>query len=73
MGEGSSLNAAMSDALHLPAGNTDDHGALVASVETDGPASHAGVTPGDVIVGGVGSVEAAAATVESKGRAKRAA
>jgi serine protease Do len=44
------VNAAMSDALHLPAGNTDEHGALVASVESDGPASHAGVTPGDVIV-----------------------
>ena len=45
------VNAAMSDALHLPAGNTEEHGALVASVEADGPASHAGVTPGDVIVG----------------------
>ena len=45
------VNAAMSDALHLPAGPTEDHGALVASVEPDGPASHAGVAPGDVIVG----------------------
>ena len=44
------VNAAMSDALHLPAGASEDHGALVASVEADGPASHAGVTPGDVIV-----------------------
>ncbi len=44
------VNAAMSDALHLPAGSTEDRGALVASVEPDGPASHAGVQPGDVIV-----------------------
>ena len=44
------VNAAMSDALHLPSGSTEDHGALVASVEPDGPASHAGLAPGDVIV-----------------------
>jgi serine protease Do len=44
------VNAAMSDALHLPPGTTEDHGALVAGVEPDGPASHAGVAPGDVIV-----------------------
>ena len=45
------VNAAMSDALHLPGGSSDEHGALVASVEAEGPASHAGVQPGDVIVG----------------------
>ena len=45
------VNAAMSDALHLPGGSSDEHGALVASVEADGPASHAGLMPGDVIVG----------------------
>ncbi len=44
------VNAAMSDALHLPGGSSDEHGALVASVEADGPASHAGLIPGDVIV-----------------------
>ena len=45
------VNAAMSDALHLPGGSSDDRGALVASVEPDGPASHAGLAPGDVITG----------------------
>ncbi len=43
------VNAAMAEALHLPSNNTDDRGALVASVSPDGPASHAGLQPGDVI------------------------
>ena len=45
------VNAAMSGALHLPPGSSDDRGALVASVEQDGPAAHASLQPGDVIVG----------------------
>ena len=45
-----SVNVAMADALHLPAGSSDDRGALVASVEPDAPAGKAGVQPGDVIV-----------------------
>ncbi len=44
------VSAAMADALHLPAVSTEERGALVASVEPDSPASHAGVQPGDVIV-----------------------
>jgi serine protease Do len=44
------VNAAMASALHLPQSDSEDHGALVASVEADSPASHAGVQPGDVIV-----------------------
>ena len=44
------VNAAMAKALRLPAGDSDDRGAVVASVEPDSPAAHAGVQPGDVIV-----------------------
>ena len=44
------VSPAMAEALHLPAASTDERGALVASVEPDSPASHAGVQPGDVIV-----------------------
>jgi serine protease Do len=44
------VNAAMGAALHLPQSSSDDRGALIASVEADSPASHAGVQPGDVIV-----------------------
>ncbi len=47
--EAQGVNAAMADALHLPGSTTEDRGALVASVEADGPAAHAGVQPGDVI------------------------
>ncbi len=47
--EAQAVNQAMADALHLPAASSDDRGALVASVEADGPAAHAGVQPGDVI------------------------
>ena len=43
------VNAAMASALGLPAGDTDDRGALIASVEPDGPASHAQLAAGDVI------------------------
>ncbi len=43
------VNAAMASALGLPAGSTDDRGALVASVEPDSPASHAQIAAGDVI------------------------
>ncbi len=45
-----SVNVAMADALHLPAGSSDDRGALVASVDADTPAGRAGLQPGDVIV-----------------------
>jgi serine protease Do len=47
--EAQAVNQAMADALHLPTASSDDRGALVASVEADGPAAHAGVQPGDVI------------------------
>jgi serine protease Do len=47
--EAQGVNQAMADALHLPAASSDDRGALVASVEQDGPAAHAGLEPGDVI------------------------
>jgi serine protease Do len=49
--EAQAVTAAMATALHLPAGEGDERGALVASVEPDSPAQHAGVQPGDVIVG----------------------
>jgi serine protease Do len=44
------VNATMAKALHLPNGDSDDRGAVVASVEPDSPAAKAGVQPGDVIV-----------------------
>ena len=43
------VTPSMATALHLPAGNGDDRGALVASVEPDSPAQNAGIQPGDVI------------------------
>ncbi len=43
------VTASMATALHLPASNGDDRGALVASVEPDSPAQNAGIQPGDVI------------------------
>ncbi len=43
------VNAAMASALDLPSGGTDERGALIASVEADGPAAHASLQPGDVI------------------------
>ena len=43
------VNAAMASALALPNGNTDERGALIASVEADSPAAHASLQPGDVI------------------------
>jgi serine protease Do len=43
------VTVAMSSALHLPPTHGDDRGALIASVEQDTPASHAGLQPGDVI------------------------
>ena len=50
--EAQGVNAAMATAMKVPAtpGGGSDHGALVASVEQDGPASHADIQPGDVIV-----------------------
>ncbi len=39
----------MISALGLPPGNTEDRGALIASVEPDSPADHAQLKPGDVI------------------------
>ena len=44
------VNTAMASALALPSGNTEDRGALIASVEPDSPAAHASLQPGDVIV-----------------------
>ncbi len=43
------VNAAMASALALPSAGTEDRGALIASVEADGPAAHASLQPGDVI------------------------
>ncbi len=43
------VNAAMAGALGLPAGSSDDRGALIASVEPDSPAGRASLAPGDVI------------------------
>jgi serine protease Do len=45
------VNGAMASALGLPQAQTDERGALVASVEPDSPASRAGLAPGDVITG----------------------
>jgi len=47
--EAQTVNQTMADALRLPGASSDDRGALVASVEADGPAAHAGLQPGDVI------------------------
>ena len=43
------VTATMASALHLPASEGDERGALIASVEQDTPAAHAGLQPGDVI------------------------
>jgi serine protease Do len=43
------VTPSMAAALRLPAASGDDRGALVASVENDGPAQSAGIEPGDVI------------------------
>ncbi len=43
------VNAAMASALALPSAGTEDRGALIASVEADGPAARASLQPGDVI------------------------
>ncbi len=43
------VTAAMAGALHLPESESEDRGALVASVEQDSPASRGGLQPGDVI------------------------
>jgi serine protease Do len=45
------VTVAMASALHLPHSESDDRGALIASVEPDTPASRAGLQPGDVITG----------------------
>ena len=44
------VTPAMASALGLPAGSTEDRGALIASVEPDSPAAHAQLQAGDVIV-----------------------
>ena len=43
------VTATMASALHLPTSEGDERGALIASVEQDTPAAHAGLQPGDVI------------------------
>ncbi len=43
------VTPAMATALNLPAGGSDDRGALIASVEADSPAAHAQLQAGDVI------------------------
>jgi serine protease Do len=47
--EAQAVSAAMANALHLPHAEGDERGALIASVETDTPAAHAGLQAGDVI------------------------
>ena len=49
------IDASMAAALKLPKASFGHEGALVAGVEPNSPASHAGVQPGDVIVGIDGS------------------
>ena len=43
------VTPSMAAALHLPASDAEERGALVASVEPDSPAQNAGIQPGDVI------------------------
>jgi serine protease Do len=47
--EAQGVSAAMANALHLPHAQGDERGALIASVENDTPAAHAGLQAGDVI------------------------